>query len=105
MKRVDRYKQIKSNILQESAFITEVYHINGEGEDSGVVYSEMQRADNMGEVLAYNELRRAIYPGKCCYKSISGGTKHHKLHISFDRLMENQFHSCRCLDQSPRERG
>ena len=29
-------------LLNESGFITEVYHVNGEGKDSGVVYSEMQ---------------------------------------------------------------
>ena len=29
-------------LLREDAFVTEVHHINGEGKDSGVVYSEMQ---------------------------------------------------------------
>ena len=29
-------------LLREDAFVTEVHHINGQGKDSGVVYSEMQ---------------------------------------------------------------
>ena len=28
--------------LRDDDFVTEVHHINGEGEDAGVVYSEMQ---------------------------------------------------------------
>ena len=33
-------------LLNESGFITEVYHVDGEGKDSGVVYSEMQSVNN-----------------------------------------------------------
>ena len=29
-------------LLREEDFLTEVHHINGEGNDAGVVYSEMQ---------------------------------------------------------------
>jgi Zn-dependent M16 (insulinase) family peptidase len=29
-------------LLREEDFMTEVHHISGHGEDSGVVYSEMQ---------------------------------------------------------------
>ena len=29
-------------LLREDSFVTEVHHINGDGEDAGVVYSEMQ---------------------------------------------------------------
>ena len=32
--------------LTEAGFTTEVYHKNGKGEDSGVVYSEMQGREN-----------------------------------------------------------
>jgi Zn-dependent M16 (insulinase) family peptidase len=33
-------------VLSESAFLTEVHHINGEGKDAGVVYCEMQGSEN-----------------------------------------------------------
>jgi Zn-dependent M16 (insulinase) family peptidase len=32
--------------MTDDGFVTEVHHINGEGEDAGVVYSEMQGREN-----------------------------------------------------------
>ena len=51
----------------------QVHHINGEGEDAGVVYSEMQARENSGESRTHLELLREIYPGYCGYKSETGG--------------------------------
>jgi len=59
--------------LIPSAYVTEVHHINGEGEDAGVVYSEMQARENSGESRTHLELLREMYPGKCGYKSETGG--------------------------------
>ncbi|KAK2579672.1 hypothetical protein KPH14_011595 [Odynerus spinipes] len=59
--------------LQDSAYLTEVHHITGEGEDAGVVYCEMQGKENIGEYLVFTELCRAAYPGHCGYKSQTGG--------------------------------
>lgn len=59
--------------LTESAYITEVHHINGEGENAGVVYCEMQARENSGESRCYLEMMRDLYPGKCGYKSETGG--------------------------------
>lgn len=77
--------------LTDSAFVTEVHHINGEGEDAGksvvsayrpslisitfpgVVYCEMQGRENTGESRCYLEMLRAMYPGHCGYKSETGG--------------------------------
>ncbi|XP_046735682.1 uncharacterized protein C05D11.1-like [Diprion similis] len=59
--------------LTDSGFITEVHHVTGEGEDAGVVYCEMQGGENSGESLVHNALTRAIYPGRCGYKSETGG--------------------------------
>ncbi|XP_052223206.1 uncharacterized protein C05D11.1-like isoform X7 [Dreissena polymorpha] len=82
--------------LTESAYITEVHHINGEGEDAGVVYCEMQARENSGESLTHLEMCRAMYPGRCGYRSETGGimknlresTSHQKVcsyHKSFYR--------------------
>lgn len=60
-------------VLSDSGFLTEVHHINGDGEDAGVVYCEMQNRENGGEELALKELTRLLYPGKCGYKSCTGG--------------------------------
>ncbi|XP_043476736.1 uncharacterized protein C05D11.1-like [Leptopilina heterotoma] len=59
--------------LTESAYKTEVHHITGEGKDAGIVYSEMQGCMNTGEEMTYMKLLRALYPGKCGYKSYTGG--------------------------------
>ncbi|XP_028410939.1 uncharacterized protein C05D11.1-like [Dendronephthya gigantea] len=68
--------------LTESAYLTEVHHINGEGEDAGVVYSEMQARENTGESRTHLTFLRNMYPGICGYKSETGG------------IMENLRTSC-----------
>lgn len=59
--------------LTDEAFTTEVHHINGEGENAGVVYCEMQARENSGESRCYLEMLRSLYPGVCGYKSETGG--------------------------------
>ncbi|KAG8823488.1 hypothetical protein FRC17_009313 [Serendipita sp. 399] len=59
--------------LTTDTFVTEVHHINGEGNDAGVVYSEMQgRQNTIGDLvdLAY---RRKLYPEGNGYRSETGG--------------------------------
>ncbi len=61
-------------LLKESGFITEVYHVNGEGEDSGVVYSEMQSVENEDETVVERAVHRALYGNsECGYKYETGG--------------------------------
>ena len=59
--------------VQESAYLTEVHHVNGEGEDAGVVYCEMQGCENTGENRTHLAMVRAMYPGECGYRSETGG--------------------------------
>lgn len=59
--------------LTDSGYLTEVHHINGEGEDAGVVYCEMQATENTGETRCYREMLKGLYPGVCGYKSETGG--------------------------------
>ncbi|XP_070567442.1 uncharacterized protein C05D11.1-like isoform X2 [Ptychodera flava] len=59
--------------LTDASFVTEVHHINGDGEDAGVVYCEMQARENSGESRSHLEMLRAMYPGHCGYKSETGG--------------------------------
>ena len=53
--------------------MTEVHHINEDGEDAGVVYCEMQARENTGESRTHLAMLRAMYPGHCGYKSETGG--------------------------------
>lgn len=61
-------------LLNESGYVTEVYHINGDGEDSGVVYSEMQSVENEDESVVTRALHRAMYSDvECGYRYETGG--------------------------------
>lgn len=61
-------------LLKESGFITEVYHINGDGEDAGVVYSEMQSVENEDETVVERAVHRAMFPDPSCgYRYETGG--------------------------------
>ena len=55
-------------IVQDAGYITEVHHVNGEGEDAGVVYCEMQARENSGESRCHLAMLRKMYPGHCGYK-------------------------------------
>lgn len=61
--------------LADSGFTTEVHHVNGDGEDAGVVYCEMQGRENVDSSRAHLELLRAAYPGSG-YSSETGGIMH-----------------------------
>ncbi|GES88292.1 metalloenzyme, LuxS/M16 peptidase-like protein [Rhizophagus clarus] len=59
--------------LTDSGCYTEVHHVNGKGEDAGVVYSEMQGRENSGESRVYLRYKRLMYPEGCGYRSETGG--------------------------------
>ncbi|XP_033646112.1 uncharacterized protein C05D11.1-like [Asterias rubens] len=59
--------------LTEAGYVTEVHHVNGEGENAGVVYCEMQGRENSGESRSHLAMLREMYPGHCGYKSETGG--------------------------------
>ena len=53
--------------------LTEVHHINGEGNDAGVVYSEMQgRQNHPGDLMELAMLRH-MFPEGSGYRSETGG--------------------------------
>ena len=69
--------------LTKSGYITEVHHINGKGEDSGVVYSEMQGRENTsGDLMALRWVKlnlasmQVTYLSSGCSNSISHRVRH-----------------------------
>lgn len=52
---------ILNPLLTDDGFVTEVHHINGEGEDSGVVYSEMQGVECSGENKITTTMLKFVY--------------------------------------------
>lgn len=60
-------------LLTDKNYKTEVYHINPEGVDAGVVYSEMQEHENMLEVMVHRARRAAQFPNNPCFSVETGG--------------------------------
>lgn len=57
--------------LTKSGYITEVHHINGKGEDSGVVYSEMQGRENTsGDLMALRWVNESLASMHTTYLSL-----------------------------------
>ena len=60
--------------LTEEGFVTEIHHVNGEGEDKGVVYCEMQGRENQDGSLVDRAILDLLYPSdQCGYGSETGG--------------------------------
>ena len=58
---------------RDEDFLTEVHHVNGDGEDAGVVYSEMQGVENKASNIIYFDLIKQVYPGNSSYTVQTGG--------------------------------
>lgn len=58
--------------ITDSGFVTEIHHINKEGENAGVVYCEMQGRESSAGSVIYLENMRKLFPD-CSYSSETGG--------------------------------
>ncbi|KAF9436745.1 hypothetical protein BGZ76_003102 [Entomortierella beljakovae] len=59
--------------LRDDQYVTEVYHIDGEGKQQGVVFSEMAARENSEADLLDLGLRRLLYPTSQTYYYECGG--------------------------------
>ncbi|KAF9426331.1 hypothetical protein BGZ94_006666, partial [Podila epigama] len=59
--------------LRDDQFVTEVYHVDGDGKQQGVVFSEMAARENSEMDLMDLELRRLLYPKTQTYYYECGG--------------------------------
>ncbi|KAI1477981.1 Metalloenzyme, LuxS/M16 peptidase-like protein [Daldinia eschscholtzii] len=59
--------------LTDAACLTEVHHINGEGNDAGVVYSEMQGVQYTSTEIMDIKARRLLYPENVGFRYETGG--------------------------------
>ncbi|KAI1376635.1 Metalloenzyme, LuxS/M16 peptidase-like protein [Hypoxylon crocopeplum] len=59
--------------ITDAACLTEVHHINGEGNDAGVVYSEMQGVQYTSSELMDIKARRLLYPEDVGFRYETGG--------------------------------
>jgi Zn-dependent M16 (insulinase) family peptidase len=59
--------------LTDEGCYTEVHHIDGEGNDAGVVYSEMQGVENTGGEIMDIRARQLLYPQNIGFRYETGG--------------------------------
>ncbi|GAA5796832.1 hypothetical protein HPULCUR_002210 [Helicostylum pulchrum] len=74
--------------LTETGYHTEVHHINGKGEDAGVVYSEMQGCQNLGDDRLHLRMKRLMYPESCGYRSETGGLMERLRELSVEKIRD-----------------
>ncbi|KAK4226228.1 Metalloenzyme, LuxS/M16 peptidase-like protein [Podospora fimiseda] len=78
---------ILPNITDE-ACITEVHHVDGNGNDAGVVYSEMQALQYSSNELMDLRARRLLYPENIGFRYETGGMMEALRVLSPDRIRE-----------------
>ncbi|KAH8731503.1 zinc metalloprotease-like protein [Phaeosphaeriaceae sp. PMI808] len=76
--------------LTDAGCYTEVHHIDGKGEDAGVVYSEMQGRENLQGDLMDLQMRRLLYPEGVGYRYETGGMMKALRVLTAERI--RQFH-------------
>ncbi|KAF1845715.1 zinc metalloprotease-like protein [Cucurbitaria berberidis CBS 394.84] len=76
--------------LTDAGCYTEVHHIDGKGEDAGVVYSEMQGRQNLQGDLMDLQMRRLLYPDGDGFRYETGGMMEALRVLPAERI--RQFH-------------
>ncbi|KAF2142160.1 uncharacterized protein K452DRAFT_287378 [Aplosporella prunicola CBS 121167] len=74
--------------LTDEGCYTEVHHVDGTGQDAGVVYSEMQGVQNTQGELMELHARRLLYPEGNGFRYETGGMMDQLRVLSADRIRE-----------------
>lgn len=74
--------------LTDAGCLTEVHHIDGDGNDAGVVYSEMQGVQNNGGEIMDIRARRLLYPENVGFRYETGGLMENLRVLTADRIRE-----------------
>jgi Zn-dependent M16 (insulinase) family peptidase len=76
--------------LTDEGCYTEVHHVNGEGHDAGVVYSEMQGVQNQQQELMELRSKRLMYQEDIGFRYETGGMMEQLRVLTADRI--RRFH-------------
>ncbi|KAL8961254.1 MAG: hypothetical protein Q9193_002162 [Seirophora villosa] len=76
--------------LTDAGCYTEVHHVDGEGHDAGVVYSEMQGVQNTQGELMELRAKRLLYPENVGFRYETGGMMEQLRVLTADRI--RKFH-------------
>ncbi|KAL1588263.1 hypothetical protein WHR41_02773 [Cladosporium halotolerans] len=74
--------------LTDAGCYTEVHHVDGEGQDAGVVYSEMQGVQNQQGELMELRAKRLMYPEGDGFRYETGGMMEQLRVLTADRIRE-----------------
>lgn len=74
--------------LTNAGCTTEVHHVDGTGNDAGVVYSEMQGVQNTAGELIELEAKRILYPAGVGFRYETGGMLEQLRVLTADRIRE-----------------
>lgn len=74
------------NITKDN-FITEIYHMDGKGENGGVVFNEMKSKEFQPETIGFNEMASILFQGTP-YASTTGGKIQDIPTLTLERLYE-----------------
>ena len=72
--------------LTDAGCYTEVHHVDGEGNDAGVVYSEMQGVQNEQGFLMDLKSKRLLYPKNVGFRYETGGMMEQLRVLTADRI-------------------
>ena len=72
--------------LTDSGCYTEVHHVDGNGNDAGVVYSEMQGVQNNQDELMDLKSKRLLYPEGVGFRYETGGMMENLRVLTADRI-------------------
>jgi Zn-dependent M16 (insulinase) family peptidase len=74
--------------LTDAGCYTQVHHIDGEGNDAGVVYAEMQGVQNNGRAIMDIRARRLLYPENVGFRYETGGLMQNLRVLTVERIRE-----------------
>lgn len=74
--------------LTDAGCYTEIHHVDGNGNDAGVVYSEMQADENSKEMLMWQKSKRMLYPEGVGFRYETFGMMNSLRALSADRIRD-----------------
>ncbi len=76
--------------LTDASCYTEIHHVDGSGNDAGVVYSEMQADENEKTALMWRKFKRLLYPEGVGFRYETFGMMESLRALSVQRIREFQ---------------
>lgn len=83
-------EHIVAPTLTDASCYTEIHHVDGSGNDAGVVYSEMQAEENQKDALMWRKSKRLLYPEGVGFRYETFGMQESLRALTVQRIREFQ---------------